>query len=413
LERGIFMYERLLVRYGDLNLKGKNIKYFVDKVNHLIKEKCEGLALGFEFKHDRVFVLLNGIDPELVIQRLNRVSGLYSYSLISKCAVDLDAIADLGLAMIQEKTQEKATTFKVETKRADKNYPLTSLEISPVLAGKILTRAPYLTVDVHHPELMLNVEVRQEGAYLFIGQIKAMGGYPVGIGGKGLLMLSGGIDSPVAGYLAMKQGVEIECIHFESTPLTSIESAQKAIDLVEVLAQYAPHNRIKLHLVPFAPLHQEIISKIPESYIITIMRRMMYRIGSKIMEKNDCLCIVNGESIGQVASQTLESMRVINQVTGAVVIRPLATYDKLDTMKLAREIGTLDISNRPFEDCCTVYLPKNPVIRPVLKLAEHFETLLDYEKSIEEVVEKTKTVILRSDKHLDITGLGIIVSECI
>lgn len=407
------MYERLLVRYGDLNLKGKNVKYFIDKVNHLIREKMEGLPVGYEFKHDRVYVLLQGVDPSLVIERLNRVSGLYSYSLISKCKVDLDEIANLGLQMIEEKTQGKVTTFKVETKRANKNYPLTSLEISPILAGKILSRAPYLKVDVHDPELLLNVEVREEGAYLFIGQIKGMGGYPVGIGGKGLLMLSGGIDSPVAGFLSMKQGVEIECIHFESTPLTSIESTQKAIDLVEVLARFAPHNRIKLHLVPFAKIHQEILGKIPESYMITIMRRMMYRIGSKVMEKNGCLCIINGESIGQVASQTLESMNVINHVTDSVVIRPLATYDKLATMKIAREIGTLDISNRPFEDCCTVYLPKNPVIRPTLKMAEYLEAAMEFEQEIIETVENTKTLVLRSDQHFDITGLGIVVSECI
>jgi len=239
-----------------------------------------------------------------------------------------------------------------------------------------------------------------------------MGGYPVGIGGKALLMLSGGIDSPVAGYLTMKQGVEIEAIHFESTPLTSIESAQKAIDLVEILARYAPHDRIKIHLVPFAKLHGEIIANIPESYIITIMRRMMYRIATAILLKNDCLAIVNGESIGQVASQTLESMNAINKVTDAVVLRPLATYDKVDTMKLARMIGTLDISNRPFEDCCTVYLPKNPVIRPSVSAAEHYETGFAFLPLMEEAIAQTKSVVLRADQHLDITGKGITVGEC-
>jgi thiamine biosynthesis protein ThiI len=238
-----------------------------------------------------------------------------------------------------------------------------------------------------------------------------MGGYPVGIGGKGLLMLSGGIDSPVAGYLAMKQGVQIECIHFESTPLTSIESAQKAIDLVEVLAQFAPHDRIKIHFVPFAKLHAEIISKIPESYLITIMRRMMYRIATKIMEQNDCLAIINGESIGQVASQTLESMGVITKVTDALVLRPLATYDKLATIKIARMIGTLDISSRPFEDCCTVYLPKNPVIRPNVETALKNEAFLDYQPLVDEAVRETKSVILRFGQHLDLTSSGITVGE--
>lgn len=405
------MYERLLIRYGDLNLKGKNIKYFIDKANHLIREKLSGINVGFDFRHDRVYIMLNENDPLVVIERLNRVSGLYSYSLISKCAIDMDEIAHLALEMIAEKTRNLPTTFKVETKRADKNYPLTSQEISPIVAGKILSVAKNLTVDVHHPELTLNVEVRNDGAYLFMGQIKAMGGYPVGIGGKGMLMLSGGIDSPVAGYLAMKQGVEIECLHFESTPMTSIESVQKAIDLVEVLAKYAPHDKIKIHIVPFATLHSAIIANIPEPYIITIMRRMMYRIAEVIMRKNDCLCIINGESIGQVASQTLESMKCINLVTQALIIRPLAIFDKLTTMKIAQEIGTIEISNRPFEDCCTVYLPKNPVIRPSVELAEYYETLLDYKPKIDESVVNTKTLLLRTSKHFDITGMGISVGE--
>lgn len=407
------MYERLLVRYGELNLKGKNIHLFIDKVNHLIREKLEGLDVGFEFRHDRVYVLLNGLDPQTVIGRLDRVSGLYSYSLITKCPVDLEAIALEAVAMIEEKTGKKPTTFKVETKRADKNYPLTSPEITPVLAGKILFRAPFLSVDVHHPELTLSVEIRPEAAYLFIGQVRAMGGYPVGIGGKALLMLSGGIDSPVAGYLAMKQGIEIEAIHFESTPLTSLESAQKVLDLVEVLSRFAPHDRMKVHFVPFADLHGEIIKNIPESYVITVMRRMMYRIASRIMEKNGCLAIVNGESVGQVASQTLESMNVIQKVTDALVLRPLATYDKLDTMRIARTIGTLDISNRPFQDCCTVYLPKNPVIRPSLETAAKYETIFDYLPYVEKAVLGTKTVVLRAGEPLDITGSGITVSECL
>jgi thiamine biosynthesis protein ThiI len=406
------MFERILIRYGELNLKGKNIRSFLDRANHLIREKLEGLDVRLEFRHDRAYVFLNGVEPELVLERLQRVSGLYSFSLITKCSLELDDIATAAVAMIAEKTQKMPVTFKVETKRADKTYPLTSQEITPILAGKILSQAPYLHVDVHDPELTLNVEIRQEGAYLFIGQIRGMGGYPVGIGGKALLMLSGGIDSPVAGYLTMKQGVEIEVIHFESTPLTSIESAQKAIDLVEVLARYAPHDRIKIHLVPFAKLHSAILGAIPESYHITIMRRMMYRIATDIMRKNDCLAIVNGESIGQVASQTLESMNAINHVTDAVVIRPLATYDKLDTMRIARSIGTLEISNRPFEDCCTVYLPKNPVIRPDIATAERYESALTYPSLIEEAVIRTRSIYLRSGTHLDLTGKGLTVGEC-
>jgi len=407
------MYERLLVRYGDLNLKGKNRHHFIDAVDRLIREKLAELVVRLDFRHDRMYVILGDTPYEEVIRRLNRVSGLYSYSPISKCAVDLDEIARLAVLMIDRKTEKKPTTFKVETKRADKTYPLTSQEISPLLADRILPAAPYLIVDVHHPELVLSVEIRPDGAYLFTEQIRGMGGYPVGIGGKALLMLSGGIDSPVAGWLTMKQGVEIECLHFESTPLTAIESVQKVIDIVEILAAYAPYSRIRLHLVPFEPLHAEIIRRIPESYLITIMRRMMYRIAAGVVETTGCLAIVNGESIGQVASQTLESMACISRVTDRLVLRPLATYDKVDIMAIARRIGTFDISIRPFEDCCTVYLPKNPVIRPDATIAESLEAAFEYEPMVAAAIAGVKTLVLTPGDHFDITARGLVVKECL
>jgi len=407
------MYERLLVRYGDLNLKGKNKKVFTDRIDRLIREKLAGLPVGFDFRHDRMYVILNGVPLEDAVRRLDFVSGLYSYSPISRCGVDVDEIALLAVDMIRRRTAGKPTTFKVETKRADKDYPLTSQQISPLLARKILPSVPELVVEVHDPELVLSVEIRPDGAYLFTEQIRAMGGYPVGIGGKGLLMLSGGIDSPVAGYLAMKQGIEIECVHFESTPLTAIESVQKVIDIVEIIAAYAPFSRMKLHLVPFAPLHSEILQKIPDSYRITVMRRMMYRIATGIAAKRDCLCIVNGESVGQVASQTIESMGAIGAVTDVLVLRPLATYDKIDIMAVARRIGTLDVSNRPFEDCCTIYLPKNPAIRPSRELALHLEERIEFRSMVEAAVAGTRTLTLSPAEHFDIAAKGVVVAECL
>lgn len=406
------MYERILVRYGELTLKGKNKHLFVAKVVELIKSKLQGLDVTIDKRHDRLYIELNQASEIEVIKRLNRVSGLHSYSLITKCQVDIDEIASIAIDMIKPKLKDEIVTFKVETKRADKSYPLTSQQLSPKIASKILRTIPNLKVDVHHPSLTLYVEVREDGAYIYIDQIKGMGGYPVGIGGKALLMLSGGIDSPVAGYLAMKQGIEIECVHFESTPMTSIESVQKTIDLVEKLSIFAPHNKIKLHMVPFEPIHSSIMTNIPESYLVTVMRRMMYRIATDLLKKTKSLAIVNGESIGQVASQTLESMACATEVTNALIIRPLATYDKLDIMAIARTIETLDISNRPFEDCCTVYLPNNPTIRPSLKLANNFEKMFDYQPMIKQAVEKTMTIQVSAYDHTDILGKGLTVEEC-
>ena len=234
-----------------------------------------------------------------------------------------------------------------------------------------------------------------------------MGGFPVGVAGKGLLMLSGGIDSPVAGYLAMKQGVEIECVHFESTPLTSIESAQKVVDLVKKMAKYAPKNRIKIHFVPFKELHMALLENVPESYNITIMRRMMYRIATQLCYKNNALCIVNGESVGQVASQTLGSMQTINAVTNMPIIRPVATYDKQDIIKISRKIDTYEISIRPFEDCCTVYVPKSPAISPSIEKSELYEKNFDYETLVKEAVENVKSIYVYTDSDLDLSLLGL------
>jgi len=240
-----------------------------------------------------------------------------------------------------------------------------------------------------------------------------MGGFPVGVAGKGLLMLSGGIDSPVAGYLAMKQGIEIECIHYESTPLTSIESAQKVIDLTEKLAAYAPKAKIKLYMVPFAELHTALLNYIPESYNITIMRRMMYRIAEAIAKKNNDLILINGESIGQVASQTLQSISVINDVINMPVVRPLSTYDKLDIIKISRKIDTYTTSIKPFEDCCTVYVPRKPTTAPKLDRCVLYESKFDFGPLLEKTIENTKYMILSDTEHRDITLEGLVVSEVI
>lgn len=407
------MYERILVRYGDLTLKGKNKKMFVERVNGLVKEKINNPLVKLEKNHDRLYIVLNGVDHNEVIRSLDRVSGLSSYSLVSKTGKDIEEIKHKALEVVQSELGTKTVSFKVEGKRSDKLYPINSQELAKVVAGHVLRNTDLLTVDVHNPELTLHVEVRNEATYVYCKKIKGMGGFPVGVAGKGLLMLSGGIDSPVAGYLAMKQGVEIECIHYESTPLTAIESAQKVIDLTEKLARYAPNSKIKLYMVPFAKLHEALLNYIPESYNITIMRRMMYRIAERIAQNNNCKILLNGESIGQVASQTLQSMSVINDVVHMPVVRPLSTYDKLDIISISRKIECYDISIKPFEDCCTVYIPKKPVTAPRLDRCVEYEAKFDFAPLLEETIENTKSIILNDKEHRDITMEGFIVSEVI
>ncbi len=406
------LYNQILVRFGDLTLKGRNQREFLRRLYTLMAVKMEGLNVQIENTFDRIFIHLNGVDYQEVVKRLNYVSGISSYSLVVECEQDLLQIKRTGLSLMQELVT-KETSFKVETRRADKNFPLQSLEITKQVAGFILANHSLLKVDVHHPEVTLNIELKNGKCYLYNEEIRAMGGYPVGVAGKGLLMLSGGIDSPVAGYLAMKQGIEIECIHYESTPLTSIESAQKVVDLVKKLAKYAPHNQINLHMVPFKELHMALLEHIPESYNITIMRRMMYRIASKLAIKKNCICLINGESVGQVASQTLRSMNTINSVTNYPVLRPLCTYDKQDIITISKKIDCYDVSIKPFEDCCTVYLPKAPATAPKIEKAEHYETSFDYETMVDWAVEHTNSIMISSDSDLDLSILGLEVREVI
>ena len=406
------MYDQILVRFGDLTLKGKNQKEFLKRLYSLMDLKMKGLNVTVERAHDRIYIHLNDSDVNEVEKRLQLVSGISSYSLVTKCSNELQTIKETALALMKQ-IVTKETLFKVETKRANKNYPLTSLEVTKHVSGYVLAHHNMLKVDVHNPEVVLHLELKGDSCYLYNKEIRAMGGFPVGVAGKGLLMLSGGIDSPVAGYLAMKQGIEIECVHFESTPLTSIESAQKVVDLVKKMAKYAPKNTIKLHMIPFKEMHMALLDNVPESYNITIMRRMMYRIATKLAEKKKCLCLVNGESVGQVASQTLGSMNTINSVTNMPVIRPLCTYDKADIIRISRHIDCFELSIKPFEDCCTVYVPKAPATSPKKDKAEIFEKAFDYETLVNEAVENVNTISIDMDSDLDLAMLGLEVREVI
>ena len=406
------MYDQILVRFGDLTLKGKNQKEFLKRLYSLMDLKMKGLNVTVERAHDRIYIHLNDADVNEVEKRLQLVSGISSYSLVTKCSNNLQTIKETALSLMKQIVTTN-TLFKVETKRANKNYPLTSLEVTKHVSGYVLSNHELLKVDVHNPEVVLHLELKGDSCYLYNKEIRAMGGFPVGVAGKGLLMLSGGIDSPVAGYLAMKQGIEIECVHFESTPLTSIESAQKVVDLVKKMAKYAPKNTIKLHMIPFKEMHMALLDNVPESYNITIMRLMMYRIATKLAAKRKCLCLVNGESVGQVASQTLGSMNTINSVTNIPVIRPLCTYDKADIIRISRHIDCFELSIKPFEDCCTVYVPKAPATSPKKDKAELFEQAFDYETLVNEAVENVNTITIGMDSDLDLSMLGLEVREVI
>lgn len=404
------MYEYIMVRYGDLILKGKNQHIFRHNINNQIAHKMYGLNIELEFQHDLVFIKLNDVEPKEVIDRLNFISGLSSYSKTVKCEYSLDKIAEKSIALLKHEITKK-TRFKIETKRADKSITLKSFEISNLVSKKVLKEVENLIVDVKSPEKILNIETRTDATYIYTDKIPGLGGFPTSTGGRVMLLISGGIDSPVAGYLTMNTGLEIECVHFESSPLTPIESVQKVIDLVSVLSKYAPSSKVKLHLVPFRDIHEQILKEVPETYIITIMRRMMYRIAEIIAKKNNCKAIVSGDSIGQVASQTLESLITVQSVVESLIIRPLSTVEKSEIIKIAKKIKTYTISSRAFSDCCTLYVPKRPVIKPTTERAETIEKAFDYQKYLRQAVKNTRTIEINERKPLNIVDKGFTVEE--
>lgn len=396
------LYDRILVKYGELTIKGKNKTSFINQTIRTIKEKCKKFTkLEYINNYERFYIILNNENHEEVIDALNKVFGLHSYSLTAKCESNLEAIKDLALKVVEEEITVK-TTFKVETNRVDKSFPMTSLEASKVIASHVLKSSPQLVVDVKNPEVTLRVEIRSNGTYIMTKEISGLGGLPVGMDGKGILMLSGGIDSPVAGFLIQKRGVSIDMLHFSSPPYTSDRSKQKVLDLTEKLAHYAPKNKIRVFNVPFTKLQKAINDNCPKSYNITIMRRMMYRIAEKVALKNKALILVNGENVGQVASQTLQSMYVINNVTSLPIIRPVATMDKIEIINISKKIQTYDISIRPYEDCCTIFVPEHPVTKPDLDKCVEYEKKFEYENYISECIENIEIIEVTAGNPLQI-----------
>ena len=384
----IKMKKIILIKYGELTTKKANRNLFINILTENIKNTLKDFDIKLSKNRVRMFIEpQNEKDFNKIIEKLQKIFGIHSIVICYKTDNNIDNIKTKVLTIIKEINFK---TFKVETKRSNKNFPIKSMEFNNVIGGLILKNLENVKVDVHNPDYTLKIEIRETNTYIYSKEIKAAGGYPVGVAGKGILMLSGGIDSPVAGYLAMKRGIKLECLYFESPPHTSIQAKNKVKQLVKHLSEYQPN--IKLHVINFTDIQENIYKNINPNYLITIMRRMMYRIADQVVTKRKALVIINGESVGQVASQTLNSMRAINNVTTTPVIRPVACLDKLEIIDIAKKINTYETSILPYEDCCTIFLPKHPVINPELKKCIEYEKNINWETLIENAINNIETI---------------------
>lgn len=388
------MKKLIMIKYGELTTKKANRKIFITMLENNIKKILSNL--DYKIKKDRVRMYIESDSIELVEKKLKKIFGIHSIVECYQVNTNIEEIETSILSLLPS----EGKTFKVNTKRADKTFPIPSMDFNNKIGGFILKNTS-LKVDVHNPDIMVHIEIRVEGTFLYFNEMPGLGGYPVGIQGKGLLMLSGGIDSPVAGYLALKRGIDLDCLYFESPPHTSVEAKNKVIKLASIINEYS--GNIRVFVLPFTEIQEEIYKNVDDSYIITIMRRFMYRIAERLAHKYQAKIIVNGESVGQVASQTLASMSVINAVTCMPVIRPVACLDKLEIIEIAKKIETYETSILPYEDCCTIFLPKHPVIHPNLEKVLSLEKKLNIEELIDRAIEKVEIISsLNGEKHTDL-----------
>ena len=388
----------ILIKYGELTTKKANRNLFIARIYEQMRELLTNYDVKIIKNRVRMFIECNDDNLDEVVNIVKNIFGIHSIVIAYKVKTDIKEIENNVLDIVKN---IEFKTFKVETDRADKSFPIPSMEFSKNIGALILKNIPNIKVDVHSPDYLLKIEIRDDYTYIYSKEIPGLGGYPVGIAGKGLLMLSGGIDSPVAGYMAMKRGIKLECIYFESPPHTSPAAKEKVKKLVSILNNY--QASIKLHVINFTEIQEAIYKNMNPEYMITIMRRMMYRISEKVMHERNALVLVNGESVGQVASQTLTSMQVINSVTNIPVIRPVACLDKLEIIEIAKKIGTYETSILPYEDCCTIFLPKHPVINPKLDKAIEYENSIDYETMIDNAVKNKETICIElNQKQFDL-----------
>lgn len=392
-------YTEIMVRYGELSTKGKNRKTFIMQLAQNVKRALADFpALKIHADRDRMHILLNGEDSEEVIPKLSKVFGIQNFSPSIRIEKEMSAIR----AMVQEVVREVYTpgkTFKITAKRSDHSFELDSNGLNQELGGAVIEAIPEIQVQMKKPDINLRIEIRKDAAYLSYETIRGAGGLPVGTSGRGMLMLSGGIDSPVAGYLAMKRGVEVEAVHFASPPYTSEQALQKAKDLAGKLVPYV--GTIQFIEVPFTEIQEEIKRVVPQGYLMTITRRLMLRLTDAIREMRKGLVIINGESLGQVASQTLQSMVAINEVTSTPIIRPVVSMDKTEIIEIAEKIDTFELAIQPFEDCCTIFAPPQPKTRPRLDKAQDYEARLDLEGLMARALEGLKITEISAETAKD------------
>lgn len=381
--------EYILIRFGELSTKGKNRKMFVRTLINNIRKQCQRFeSIEVKDHFDRILLFLNGAEEKAVCALLSNVFGISSFTPVKVCASNLDAMAELAFSEMKD---VEPTTFKVETRRKSKNMPFVSDDVNRKVAGLILSSTQH-KVDIHQPHIRIKIEVGLDNTYIGIKTYPGLQGFPIGVGGKAMVLMSGGIDSPVAAYLTMKRGVEIECIHFATPPYTSPQALEKVRQLVRVLTRYQPI--IKLHVVDFTDVQLDIYKHIDKRYGVTLMRRAFVDIATRISKQTKAIALITGDSIGQVASQTLESMGVIQAATDLPILRPLVTYDKMEIVGLAEQIGTYAISIQPFEDCCSLFAVKEPKTKPRLYFVQHEEAKCDLPPLVTKATESITTEII-------------------
>ena len=381
------MKTRILIRYGELSTKGRNKKMFTQKLASNIKKALVDFSqVKVIPDYDFMYLDLHEAPEEEVIEKVKPIFGIQSISPVYIVEKDMELAKKVVLDLLSQEDLE-GKTFKIMTRRSDHTFEMDTNQINLFLGDAVLEAFPEIKVQLKQPDITVRIDVRREHLMVSLKTIQGAGGLPVGTSGRAMLMLSGGIDSPVAGYLAMKRGMEIQCVHFASPPYTSPQALEKTKLLAAKIARFG--GSIQFLTVPFSRIQEEIKKSVPEEYLMTIMRRFMLRITDQLRENARALAIANGESVGQVASQTLDSMVAINDVTNTPIIRPVATMDKLDIIRVAEEIDTFELSIQPFEDCCTVFAPPSPKTKPKLEKARQYEARLDVEGLIKEAVEGT------------------------
>lgn len=385
----------ILIRYGEIHLKGLNRPFFENTLVRNIRHALAGFDNAEVLKGEGRFYV-KGIEPQRIdeaIARIRKVFGIVSISVAAQADKDMDVIKAVSVEQMKRAYEAGNTTFKVESRRSDKTFPYKSPDISREVGGHILENIDGLKVDVHTPDVVLNIEIR-ENAYIYYDRIDGPGGMPVGTAGKAMLLISGGIDSPVAGYMTAKRGVELSAVHYYSFPYTSQRARDKVEDICRILSGYT--GPIKIHMVPFTDIQQTIYERCPDNQLTILTRRFMMRIAQKLAVQNGCKAIVTGESIGQVASQTMDSLTVTEAAVDMLVLRPLIAFDKVEIMDAAKRIGTYETSILPYEDCCTVFLPRHPVTKPKLEMIEQSERLLDIEGLEQHAIENMEIVTIRA-----------------